>query len=158
MIRGEIREIMKEVFCSLMFPIQFEETVGGLALGGGDPICDLLCFVLGLRGVPGGRRAISGPFIKYFCGISYSQGIVLMLLRGVRHRRRTKQSPGFRITKMCCYPFRDCFVPPTAGLTAGLAMTVRRMSPQRIGLLQTQLKSDPVLLKETRERPGVIRR
>ena len=50
MIRGEIREIMEEVFCSLMFPIQFEETVGGLALGGGDPICDLLCFVLGFWG------------------------------------------------------------------------------------------------------------
>ena len=85
-----------------MFPIQFEETIGGLALGGGDPICDLLCFVLGLRGVPGGRRAISGPFVEYFCDISYSQGIAFMSLRGVRHRRTTKRSPCFRITKMCC--------------------------------------------------------
>jgi len=103
--------------------------------------------LFGLRVVTGGQRAISGPFIKYFCDISPST------LTGVRHRRRTKQSPGFGITKMSCYPFRDCFVPPTAGLTAGLAMIVRRMSPQRIacniGLLQTQLKSDPVLLKET---------
>lgn len=152
---------MEEVFCSLMFPIQFEETIGGLALGGGDPICDLLCFVLGLRGVPGGQLAISGPFIEYFCDISYSRGIVLMSLRGVHHRRRTKQSPGFRITKMCCYPFRDCFIPPTAGLDSWTrndrtANVLRRITCN-IGLLQTQLKSNPVLLEETPLHKGATR-
>lgn len=151
---------MEEVFCNLMFPIQFEETIGGLALGGGDPICDLLCFVLGLRGVPGGQRAISGPFIEYFCDISYSQGIAFMSLRGVHHRRTTKRSPGFRITKMCCYPFRDCFIPPTAGLTAGLAMTVQRFPAKdylQYRAATDPTKSNPVLLKETPLHKGATR-
>ena len=145
-----------------MFLIQFEETIGGLALGGGDPICDLLCFVLGLRGVPGGQRAISGPFIEYFCDISYSQGIAFMSLRGVHHRRRTRRSPGFGITKMCCLLSFHRLLRPANGWTDSgtrndRAANVLRRITCNIGLLQTQLKSDPVLLKETPLHKGATR-
>jgi len=103
--------------------------------------------LFGLRVVTGERRVISGPFIEYFCGISYSQGIVLMPLRGVLHRRRTKQSPGFRITKMCC------LLRPANGWTDSGTRNERAADVPVKDYLQYRAaadptKSNPMLLKD----------
>ena len=84
--------------------------------------------LFGLGIVTGGRRAISGPFIEYFCDISYSQG----LLRPANGR--------------------------TDSWTRNdrTANVLRRITCN-MGLLQTQLKSNSVLLKETLLHKGMTR-
>lgn len=110
--------------------------------------------LFGLRVVTGGRRAISGPFIEYFCDISRSQ-----LQRSQESATGGGRSDLQVLGSRKCYPFRDCFVPPTAGLTAGLAMTVQRPAKDYLQYRAATdpTKSNPVLLKETPLHKGATR-